>query len=175
MTDFRECMPILWLEKLRASLNIQGNAQGDGLSILPPALRTSDWTHDSSAGCGDRVSKGLLNEQEGKFRRDWSKVKKTFPKADRETYLYYWLIVNTRSFYFELAGLKAPKLKEDHMALCPFVDFFNHADRGVSGLGNFASIGVLSSSVMLLSTRTDIQSLQIERMVRLRRSRICIV
>lgn len=87
------------------------------------------------------AAKRLLDKQRTKFERDWSLVAAIFPlKQDttphpvdttcsRETYLYAWLLVNTRTFYFVTP--KTEKLpKEDHMVLQPVADLFNHTDRG---------------------------------------------
>ena len=51
--------------------------------------------------------------------------------------MYYWLIANTRTFYHELPGRKQKKkmAREDCMALCPFADYFNHADD--EGVGEY--------------------------------------
>ena len=62
--------------------------------------------------------------------KDWAVVSKKFPKSSFGKYTYYWLIVNTRSFYYELPGIKAQPARDDRMVLCPFVDYFNHADHG---------------------------------------------
>ena len=129
--DFRECIPMLWSEKLKVALETNRVADSGMYSLLPPALRDSRCSVASFGKCN---SHGLLRQQENRFLADWEKVQKALPKADKETYLYYWLIVNTRSFYFELPGSKGPKPKADHMALCPFVDLFNHADHEVGGM-----------------------------------------
>ena len=165
MADFRACMPILWPEKLRTRLDVDAHGYENICSLLAPAIGNGRWAHDSLAGFGERMSRGLLHQQEEKFRRDWETVERVFSEADRDTYLYCWLVVNTRSFYFELPGLKETRPKEDHMVLCPFVDYFNHADHGVSGVEFVRWMQRLRISVTLLSTRRDIQSLLTECMV----------
>ena len=72
--------------------------------------------------------------QEKKLKADWNLVSKVFPKQNLAEYIYYWIIVNTRSFYFEVSGKEAPQNHDDRMVLCPFVDYFNHNDQGVSFL-----------------------------------------
>lgn len=74
----------------------------------------------------------LLENQTKKFEKDWKIVVEAFPQGKRSAYLYYWLIVNTRSFYFEAADLIPSSSADDRMVLCPIVDYFNHNDEGVS-------------------------------------------
>lgn len=76
------------------------------------------------------ASSALLAQQKAKFDSDWSIAQSAFPDADRDTYLHLWLVVNTRCFYYELPGLKRKRAKEDRMVMCPFSDYFNHADQG---------------------------------------------
>lgn len=81
----------------------------------------------------------LLKHQRGKFDRDWLALDGRIPEAGKELYQYYWLIVNTRCFYWthfkkaKEAEKKGKTLsRDDCMALCPFADYLNHADGGVS-------------------------------------------
>lgn len=84
----------------------------------------------------------LLDKQRAKFDKDWDTVSAAFPiegkakakggtvrkECTRDEYLYAWLLVNTRTFYFVTPKMeKLPK--EDHMALQPVADLFNHTDR----------------------------------------------
>ena len=165
MADFRDCMPLLWPEGVRAHLQSKEEAHGALYSLLPPAIGSGQWVKESSAGFGARLSKGLLRQQEDRFLEDWAKVKVVCPTADRATFLYSWLIVNTRSVYFELPSSKGARLKADNVALCPFVDLFNHADQGVSA--SDCSMGSrLSTSATLLLTSLAIRLLQTETTVR---------
>lgn len=88
----------------------------------------------------------LLDKQRSKFERDWGAVSGSFPlpaiqggpstgesmvnaACSRDEYLYAWLLVNTRTFYFVTP--KTEKLhKDDHMVLQPVADLFNHTDQG---------------------------------------------
>ncbi|KAK2600740.1 hypothetical protein N8I77_010251 [Diaporthe amygdali] len=83
----------------------------------------------------------LLEKQRAKFEKDWNTVSAAFPieskskrsapskECTRDEYLHAWLLVNTRTFYFVTP--KTEKLpKEDHMALQPVADLFNHTDQG---------------------------------------------
>lgn len=84
----------------------------------------------------------LLDKQRAKFDKDWDTVSAAFPiegkgkgkggglskECTRDEYLHAWLLVNTRTFYF--VDPKTERLpKEDHMALQPVADLFNHTDR----------------------------------------------
>ncbi|KUI59864.1 Ribosomal lysine N-methyltransferase set11 [Cytospora mali] len=106
--DIQQSMPLTWPEALQ--------------TLLPTAARQ------------------LLEKQRVKFERDWANVSATFPiegkgqagkveaECTRDEYLYAWLLVNTRTFYFVTP--KTEKLpKEDHMVLQPVADLFNHTDR----------------------------------------------
>lgn len=95
------------------------------------------------------ASKKHLDKQRKKFNKDWGVVSATFPLSTSskatanssgsngeigtsctwDEYLYAWLLVNTRTFYFVTP--KTEKLpKEDHMILQPVADLFNHTDKG---------------------------------------------
>lgn len=86
--------------------------------------------------CHDALAPGvksvLLEEQATRFDKDWNFVASAFPEAQKSLYLYHWLIVNTRSFYFELSDRISCDSVNDRMVLCPFADYFNHSDQGVS-------------------------------------------
>ncbi|KAI0432028.1 SET domain-containing protein [Xylaria sp. FL1042] len=100
-------MPILWPGALQA--------------LLPPHGRA------------------LLAKQQGKFDRDYAAAARAFPELRedegdwaRELYMMFWLLVNSRTFYYVNAALrKRPgTTKDDHMALQPVADLFNHGDEG---------------------------------------------
>ena len=120
LQDFNDTVPLLWIETDRDS---KADNKTNFLSLLPPAIAGSKC---------NQVLEGILQKQKRKLQSDWKAVTEANPKADYETYIYYWLIVNTRSFYYELPGVKKAVSREDRMALCPFIDFFNHSVNGVS-------------------------------------------
>ena len=101
-------------------------------SLLPPVIGCGVWADPSLDSFHEDMSRGSLHEQEGKFGRDLVAMRKAFPDIDVDWYQYCWLVVNTRTFYYELPGLKSKRPKEDRMVMCPFIDLFNHADQGVS-------------------------------------------
>lgn len=71
----------------------------------------------------------LLNKQQAKFQTQWEAVATVFPAVSEEEYRYYWLIVNTRTFYFESPGLEKYSW-DDRLALLPVADLFNHGEDG---------------------------------------------
>ena len=137
LQEFEESMPILWPPQLRESFD--GNGRPTSLIdqepsfLLPPAIG-GRWRHVLEFW-RTRDDAGLLTRQEKKLKLDWDIVSKIFPAKALQEYTYYWLVVNTRSFYFELHGAK----HEDRMVMCPFVDYINHNDHGVSLHGVDAS------------------------------------
>jgi len=57
-------------------------------------------------------------------------VSKAFPDLSEEKYIYNWLLINARTFYYVAPGTgKIPK-PDDCLALNPFGDYFNHSDQG---------------------------------------------
>lgn len=97
-------MPLTWAAELQA--------------LLPPRARE------------------LLEKQRAKFVRDWDGVVGAFPELGRdrtrgrEEYRHAWLLVNSRTFYYVDAALKRRRgtTTDDHMALQPVADLFNHGD-----------------------------------------------
>jgi hypothetical protein len=86
---------------------------GPGLqNLLPPA------------------SQALLENQHRKLALDWPAFTKAFPEVRKDDYIYAWVIVNTRTFYYLLPGTKRKPKPDDCMALNPFADYFNHSSRG---------------------------------------------
>lgn len=133
LADFQGSMPILWPLELRESLLCR---RRDGTSTanffpLPPAIG-SRWA-TSTTGAGQPPNPSLLWKQGKRLERDWAIVSKILPESAHKRYAAYatmWLLVNTRSFYYELPDAKIQPAREDRMVLCPFVDYFNHADQG---------------------------------------------
>lgn len=76
-------------------------------------------------------AKGILTKQHTMFEKDWGMFGKAFAGKSRQEYLYAWLLVNTRSFYYETtATIGYPW--HDRLALLPVADLFNHANTGCS-------------------------------------------
>jgi SET domain len=75
------------------------------------------------------AAKALLENQHRKLALDFTAASNAFPEEiNKDTYLYNWLIVNTRSFHWTKPGSKEKLAPDDCMCLCPFVDYFNHSD-----------------------------------------------
>lgn len=86
--------------------------------------------HSSLQALLPETPRALLNSQKTKLGLDWAAVSKAFPQISYEDYIYYWCIVNTRTFYFTSPKINKSPTRDDCMALNPFADYFNHADSG---------------------------------------------
>lgn len=76
-----------------------------------------------------RPAKNIIHQQRAKFTKDWRLISTAFPEIPLEEYLYAWLVVNTRAFYYVTEQMEAYP-PDDRLALVPLQDFFNHADDG---------------------------------------------
>jgi hypothetical protein len=82
----------------------------------------------------------LLKKQRTNMEKDWTDLHSTLPGISKSLFTYTWLIVNTRTFYWEYPDLpkthvRLPKKRaqltaDDCYAMCPFMDYFNHSDVG---------------------------------------------
>ncbi|KAK7513322.1 uncharacterized protein IWZ02DRAFT_78687 [Phyllosticta citriasiana] len=108
---------------------------------------TRESFEESMPLCWDEVEKDCLsaptrdhlNRQEAKLDADWELFRNHLPDpSDRGLYTYYWMTVNTRTFFWDYptSNSNKPRAKkrklapDDCMALCPFMEYFNHADEG---------------------------------------------
>lgn len=126
-----ECsMPICWANRVLSEPK-----------VLPPALRNAS---EQSPGHEPLQSHSnachLLQRQRQKLEKDWTHFSHSGQEADFSNFRYCWLIVNTRCLYHEMPGTKKPPSIEDRMVLCPFIDFLNHQDKGVSGFRGCRSL-----------------------------------
>ena len=128
--DFANSMPILLPERLRHPFSLKGNEIESPIPLLPPAI-CGAWIMAGGKMMSSAFQTSLVAKQETKMKRDWNDVRDIFPNTNFEAFQYNWLIVNTRSFYYDLPLRYKPKSNDDRMILCPFVDYFNHADDGV--------------------------------------------
>ncbi|KAE9372392.1 SET domain-containing protein [Stipitochalara longipes BDJ] len=92
----------------------------------------------------------LLANQQRKLKLDWAAVSKAFPNIKYEDYIYRWLIINTRTFYF-LSPLPAhqklhPSNRDDCMAQSPFADYFNHTSSPSACSASFSPSGYTIST-----------------------------
>ncbi|KAF2094437.1 SET domain-containing protein [Rhizodiscina lignyota] len=84
-------------------------------------------------------AKALREKQTSKLTKDRDALRHIVPPEllDSDLYVYFWLVVNTRCFFWDYPppGRKRFKRRktqnvDDCMALCPFADYFNHAEDG---------------------------------------------
>ncbi|KAG0642924.1 hypothetical protein HOY80DRAFT_880739 [Tuber brumale] len=76
-------------------------------------------------------TKRLLDEQRGKFKKDFKAVGQKGFKFTKQEYMWAWIVVNTRTLFYKPTHSAYNDLpREDCMALCPFIDYFNHSDDG---------------------------------------------
>jgi hypothetical protein len=143
LEDLEESMPILWpttmAETIFSSSQLnERSLSRHGYCPLPPDIN-GRWHTATLENSPAILDSGLLAKQKRKLEKDWVKVFPVVRNANREKYMYYWLLVNTRTFYHERPGMKKTKTpREDRMALCPFADYFNHADAD-EGVGQYSS------------------------------------
>lgn len=131
MEDFRLSMPLLWSQYFLGG-GLYDFMISDGQIPLPPGVGGL-WTEALLKPEDRRTSytSCLLTKQRQKLEKDWALTLEALPSASYVEYIYCWLIVNTRSFYCDLSTRLKPLASADRMVLCPFVDYFNHADDGV--------------------------------------------
>lgn len=67
-----------------------------------------------------------LRKQQRMFTRDWTAFSRGFPRIPRGSYAYAWLLVNSRTFYFETTRT-ATYPWVDRLAQLPVADLFNHS------------------------------------------------
>ncbi|KAK2758049.1 hypothetical protein FQN54_004455 [Arachnomyces sp. PD_36] len=129
MEDFEESMPIMWPEHLKEQMHRETPCTRTITEYPPPAGPSA--RKSIGRGPSDPTEyEGPLVRQEKNFEKCFQAVKSVFPGTDWKQYCYYWLIVNTRSFYHKPAGANTPKDRNDAIALCPYADYFNHTDVG---------------------------------------------
>ncbi|KAF2747449.1 SET domain-containing protein [Sporormia fimetaria CBS 119925] len=110
--EFRQILPIYWSDEAQ--------------DLLPHA------------------AKEILTKQQRNIEADFCAVSATciseseasFPKIDKDLFIYTWMIVNTRCFYWDYLDLpkvspRLPRMRkdltaDDRYAMCPFMDYFNH-------------------------------------------------
>lgn len=127
MQDFESSSPLLWPRAVREGF--PSTAENSSCFSLPPAVG-GRWSHPKMQSFLGGQGSSLLDKQEERLNAAWAIVSELFPEANFEEYRYYWLIVNSRSFYWEFPGEKLPETHDDRMVLVPWADYFNHSDHG---------------------------------------------
>ena len=130
MPQFEASVPKMWPASVHGSLGSVDETHHESYA-LPPAIG-GRFAHERLRSKSKFPKPSLLEKQERKFQADWDFVSKAFPNPDADIYLYYWLIVNTRCFYYEFYDREPPEKHDDRMVMVPFMDYFNHSDQGVS-------------------------------------------
>lgn len=122
------------------------------IAILPPGI-TGQWATLPSSGENKFESTGILASQQQKFAGDLASATEYFPELeDRSSpqyrkFLHAWCCVNTRCFSYwptwpiregrKSKPIRPPPLPEhrdEAMAMCPGMDFFNHTSDESGGL-----------------------------------------
>lgn len=89
------------------------------------------WTPDLQAFL-PHSSSNELAKQKAAFSNDWEAVNKAYEgEITKDDFLYAWLLVNTRTFYYTDKSTKG-RPTEDHMILQPVADLLNHSAHGCS-------------------------------------------
>ena len=140
VSDFRKSMPLCWPQHAKTSLSEELldmtllSCKVDRVALpLPPAVECPE-TRATDFVIEPGYTRGLLQQQRERFRADWDHVSRILPGTSFQRYLYHWLLVNTRSLYYEKPNLGAQPRREDRIVMCPYIDLFNHNDVGVSSL-----------------------------------------
>lgn len=131
--DFADCMPILWPERLRVSTSAC-QFSDSSQSLLPPCA-SGLWNSFAKKQMDMRYEtrhQYLLAQQEKRLQEAWRNTLSAFPNTDWDMFSYYWLILNTRSFFYVSPKRRALEDRNDAVSLVPFADYFNHVDDAVS-------------------------------------------
>lgn len=142
--------------KINGSINgakkrkVQKTQESRGFAILPSGI-TGRWATLSADNLDTPT--GLLAPQQKKFEGDLAAATEYFPELeDRSSpqfqkFLHAWCCVNTRCFYYwrtwpirkngaskPTAPPEPPEDRDEAMAMCPGMDFFNHTSDEDGGL-----------------------------------------
>jgi hypothetical protein len=131
MDDLEDVLPTFLDDSHRKPLNAQIKGTSKQFLILPPAIGGTSVSVEGVFN-SSHLASSILAKQELKIKNDLEAAQQAFPDIDAVKYKYFWLMVNTRSFYYDMPMAFKPQSKDDKMILCPFVDYFNHEDHGVS-------------------------------------------
>ncbi|KAI5306701.1 hypothetical protein KEM56_007554 [Ascosphaera pollenicola] len=165
-TDIKDSLPLVWPDKYRKWIQLGAGQSSDthisteedtsssrankrrkfsnlsdhGDILLTPCM-SGLWNTQSNArktpSYGRSKHQHILSRQESRLLRSRDSVLAAIPHADWETFLYYWLIINTRCFYYDgsMVGEGDPRSQgkslddNDSIAMMPFADYFNHTNK----------------------------------------------
>lgn len=86
---------------------------------------------ENVAQCLPSKARGILSKQAAKIRKDWDAVTAGHIGISFENFRYFWLLINTRTFYYTPSNMKTPPVNSDEcLAVVPYGDYFNHSDFG---------------------------------------------
>ncbi|PGH16520.1 hypothetical protein AJ79_01625 [Helicocarpus griseus UAMH5409] len=128
--SFKDTMPILWPEWLRDLDSVVHGKIHTGQPTLPPSV-SGLWNSIQKPPVDFKYEakyQNILGQQEQRLQDAWKNIFVVFPEVDWDTFSYYWLILNSRCFYYYGPGKEPPKDWNDAIGLLPFGDYFNHAD-----------------------------------------------
>lgn len=153
--DVEVSMPLTWTKAVTE--NLPEGAKS--------ALKTCFSTLNLVRAPFAKINSALLQKQRDKFEQDWLGIFKSSAHGlrnvdeneRREQYRYYWLLVNTRCFYWDFPHraneeqqpkVKRPRVsrpkkqrpRDDCMAMAPFIDMFNHDIEAVSCVHDGVSV-----------------------------------
>ncbi|KAL1301604.1 hypothetical protein AAFC00_005833 [Neodothiora populina] len=72
-----------------------------------------------------RDGSGVKNEKEHGEQEVNGKVTSSSDPEWKQSFVYHWILVNTRSFHWKPHGVR-----EGSMVMCPFLDYMNHCPNG---------------------------------------------
>jgi hypothetical protein len=123
--EFKTILPIHWPKKVQ--------------DLLPHASKGVAYSTYGISEVQLTLS-DILKVQRTNMEKDWTDLHSSLPGISKSLFTYTWLIVNTRTFYWDYPDLpkshvrlpkKRPQLTaDDCYAMCPFMDYFNHSDVG---------------------------------------------
>ncbi|KAE8353124.1 hypothetical protein BDV28DRAFT_148373 [Aspergillus coremiiformis] len=129
--ELEDSTPILWPAHLRRSNSTSDDEDNpSGPVLLPPSV-SGRWNTFEKAPVDidyDTRYQNMLAQEENRLTHAWEQVISVFPKTEWKTFAYYWLIINSRSFYYLSPGKNEPEDWNDAIAMVPYADYFNHED-----------------------------------------------
>ncbi|KAE8131589.1 hypothetical protein BDV38DRAFT_275810 [Aspergillus pseudotamarii] len=152
--ELEDSTPILWPAHLRRSNSAYEDEDNSSTpSLLPPSV-SGLWNSFEKVPVGvdyDTRYQNMLAQEEKRLRHAWEQVLSVFPKTEWKTFAYYWLIINSRSFYYISPGKDEPEDWNDAIAMVPYADYFNHEDNAVKkGSEVYMSYGAHSNDFLFV-------------------------
>ncbi|KAF2723673.1 SET domain-containing protein [Polychaeton citri CBS 116435] len=111
LCNFKQCMLLYWQCQHVSSLQ-------------PDPMDSSEWDEMTPPSV-----KATFKRQLADWEKDLAYVKPALSEAgfSEENFLYYWIVVDSRSFHWKPAK---PARASGSMVLCPFIDYLNHGPTG---------------------------------------------